>query len=118
LTDAFLYDDICESANKALEVSEKRRPYQISSETVTHISMQMDPQSDGLILDHSDSIVGAKQMNSRIMLELYEIDKSCGKRMIEKWKTGMSITRQLKNERPYSNLEEYIPFRGLDTGAP
>jgi hypothetical protein len=80
--------------------------------------MQMDPQSDGLILDHSDSVVGAKQMNSRIMLELYEIDEPCGKRMIEKWKTGMSITRQLKNERPYSNLEEYIPFRGLDTGAP
>lgn len=48
------------------------------------MSMQMDPQSDGLILDHSDSVIGAKQMNSRIMLELYEIDEPCGKRMIEK----------------------------------
>jgi hypothetical protein len=79
----------------------------------------MDPTGDGLILEHADSVAGAKQMQAKIILGLFDIDQACGQRIVEKWKLGMSVTRLMKRERKtFKSLEEYLPYRSLDTGAP
>lgn len=79
----------------------------------------MDPASDGLIIEHADSVTGAKQMQAKILLDLFEIDQVCGQRIIDKWKLGMSITREMKRrKKTFRSLEEYLPYRSLDTGAP
>jgi ophiobolin F synthase len=71
----------------------------------------MKADSDGLVADESGSVVGAKQMHSKILLDLFAIDEPCGKRIIDTWKDSLSATHGLKNDRPYSSLEEYVPFR-------
>lgn len=78
----------------------------------------MDPNSDGLIFEHADSILGAKQLQSRIIMELLETDEASGKLMIDTWKTVISTARKMKGTQNYSNLEEYIPYRILDVGGP
>lgn len=78
----------------------------------------MDPHSDGLIFEHADSILGAKQLQSRIIVELLNIDEACGKLMIDTWKTLLSTARSLKENQHYKNLDEYIPYRILDVGGP
>ena len=78
----------------------------------------MDPESDGLILNQAESVAGATQMQSRIILDLFDINQPHGQRIINKWKIGMATTRQLKQEKPYTNLEEYVVFRGINVGAP
>jgi hypothetical protein len=79
----------------------------------------MDPTSEGLIIEHADSVAGAKQMQAKIILNLFDIDQVCGQRILNKWKLGMSVTRAMKREKKtFDSLEEYLPFRSLDTGGP
>jgi hypothetical protein len=82
------------------------------------IVFQLDPQSDGLFFEHADSILGAKQLQSRIIVELLSIDEVCGNLMIEAWKDVLSTAQDLKTNIRYTNLDEYIPYRILDVGAP
>lgn len=49
----------------------------------------MDPNSDGLVIEQSESVLGAKQMQLKIILELFEIDEPCAKAVIETWRSGM-----------------------------
>lgn len=79
---------------------------------------QLDPHSDGLFFEHADSILGAKQLQSRIIVELLNIDEACGNLIIETWKNVLSTAQDLKSNIRYSNLDEYIPYRILDVGAP
>jgi hypothetical protein len=81
-------------------------------------AFQLDPHSDGLFFEHADSILGAKQIQSRIIVELLSIDEACGKLMVDAWKTVLSTAQDLKTNVRYSNLDEYIPYRILDVGAP
>jgi hypothetical protein len=74
----------------------------------------MKADSDGLVADESGSVVGAKQMHSKIQLDLFAIDEPCGKRIMAAWKDSLSATHGLKNDRPYSSLEEYVSFRIQD----
>lgn len=55
----------------------------------------MDPNSDGLIFEHADSILGAKQLQSRIIMELLDTDEESGKLMIDTWNTVLSTARKL-----------------------
>jgi hypothetical protein len=80
--------------------------------------LQLDPQSDGLFFEHADSILGAKQLQSHIIVELLSIDEACGHLMIEAWKDVLSTAQDLKSNIRYTNLDEYIPYRILDVGAP
>lgn len=77
----------------------------------------MDPDGDGIVLNDPDSVAGAKQMYSKILLDMFAIDEPCAQRVIDMWKQGLSVTRQLRNGRPYISLEEYIPYRTWDTAA-
>jgi len=85
---------------------------------LANTTFQLDPHSDGLFFEHADSILGAKQLQSRIIVELLNIDEACGNLMIETWKNVLSTAQDLKSNIRYSNLDEYIPYRILDVGAP
>jgi ophiobolin F synthase len=77
----------------------------------------MKADSDGLVVDESGSVVGAKQMHSKILLDLFAIDEPCGKRIMAAWKDNLSATHGLKHDRPYSSLQEYVPFRIQDVAS-
>jgi hypothetical protein len=77
----------------------------------------MEADSDGLVIDEPGSVVGAKQMYSKILLELFAIDEPCGQRIVDTWKDNLSATHSLKNDRPYTSLEEYVPFRIQDVAS-
>ena len=77
----------------------------------------MKADSDGLVIDEPGFVVGAKQMHSKILLELFAIDEPCGQRIVDTWKDNLSATHSLKNDRPYTSLEEYVPFRIQDVAS-
>lgn len=78
----------------------------------------MSAHGDGLILDQPSSVLGATQMQSKIILDLFEIDELLGQQILDSWKDCMTIIRQLRQGTPYTCLDEYVPFRSLDTAAP
>lgn len=51
------------------------------------------------------------------MLGLTTTDKVCAERVMDVWKTMLSTTLKDKTKR-FANLEEYLDFRIIDTGAP
>jgi hypothetical protein len=77
----------------------------------------MDPDGDGIVIDEPGTVIGAKQMYSKIAIDLFAIDESCGQRVIDMWKADVSAIIRMKNHRPYSSLEEYIPFRIRDVAS-
>lgn len=78
----------------------------------------MSAGSDGLVLDQASSVLGATQMQSKIILDLFKLDEPCGQRILDMWKLGMTTTREMESRRRFQSFEEYLPFRSLDTGAP
>jgi hypothetical protein len=52
-----------------------------------------------------------------MMLQLNETDKVCAARVMDAWKTMLSTTLRDK-AKDFSDLDEYIDFRIIDTGAP
>lgn len=78
---------------------------------------QSDRSMDGPVLAQADSVTGAKQIQAKIMMELFAVDKPCGLRIITTWKACMDSNRRIRASPP-TCFEEYVPLRGLDTGAP
>jgi hypothetical protein len=64
------------------------------------------------------STLGTKQIQSKMIMELLSIDKLCAEIVIDAWKTMIATTAKLDKTRPFSNLEEYVDYRIIDTGAP
>ncbi|KAL2139942.1 hypothetical protein VTI28DRAFT_4454 [Corynascus sepedonium] len=60
---------------------------------------------------------GRKQIQAKMMLQLNQTDKVCAARIMDAWKTMLSTTLRDKSKN-FSNLQEYIDFRIIDTGAP
>ena len=98
---AFIYDEHLESAAKAM----------------------FSNQSESAGLDEVElrtlrSDMGTKQLHSKMLLGLMEIDEACAKVVIEAWKTMVATTAKLDKARMFRDLEEYVEFRIVDTGAP
>ncbi|KAL4758128.1 isoprenoid synthase domain-containing protein [Aspergillus foveolatus] len=64
------------------------------------------------------SVLGTKQIQSKMLLELLSIDAPCAEVVIDSWKTMISTTAKQDKNRVFRNLDEYIDFRIVDTGAP
>lgn len=78
---------------------------------------------DNIGLDETEyrtvrSTLGTKQIQSKMIMELLSIDKPCAEVVIDAWKTMIATTAKLDKTRVFSNLEEYVPYRIIDTGAP
>lgn len=83
----------------------------------------MNAHADNLALDETEyrtvrSITGTKQIQSKMLLELLSIDAPCAEVVIEAWKTMISTTTKQDKSRPFENLEDYVDYRIVDTGAP
>ncbi|RDW83563.1 bifunctional terpene synthase/polyprenyl synthetase family protein [Aspergillus mulundensis] len=98
---AFLYDNVVESAARS--------------------TLNMD--TDNIALDETEyrtvrSVLGTKQIQSKMLLELLSIDAPCAEVVIDSWKTMISTTAKQDKKRVFDNLEEYVDYRIIDTGAP
>ncbi|KAL4876926.1 isoprenoid synthase domain-containing protein [Aspergillus karnatakaensis] len=98
---AFLYDNVVESAAKS--------------------NINMD--ADNIALDETEyrtvrSVLGTKQIQSKMLLEMLSIDAPCAEVVIDSWKTMISTTAKQDKKRVFDNLEEYVEYRIVDTGAP
>ncbi|KAK4171121.1 isoprenoid synthase domain-containing protein [Triangularia setosa] len=60
---------------------------------------------------------GRKHLQSKMMQQLLATDTPCAERIITTWKTMLSTTLKQKSE-DFVNLDEYLDFRIIDTGAP
>ncbi|GLB12133.1 terpene cyclase [Aspergillus tubingensis] len=98
---AFMYDNVVESAAKST----------------------LNNNTDDIALNETEyrtvrSVTGTKQIQSKMLLDLLSIDAACAEVVIESWKTMINTTAKQDKTRAFRNLEEYVDYRIVDTGAP
>ncbi|KAL2021599.1 hypothetical protein VTK56DRAFT_6952 [Thermocarpiscus australiensis] len=59
---------------------------------------------------------GRKQIQAKMMLQLTATDRKCAERVMDVWTTMLSTTLKDK-ARNFKDLEDYLDFRIIDTGA-
>ncbi|KAL4801265.1 isoprenoid synthase domain-containing protein [Aspergillus unguis] len=79
--------------------------------------------TDNIALDETEyrtvrSVLGTKQIQSKMLLELLSIDAPCAEVVIDYWKQMISTTAKQDKQRVFDSLEEYVDYRIIDTGAP
>ncbi|KAL2851125.1 isoprenoid synthase domain-containing protein [Aspergillus pseudoustus] len=79
--------------------------------------------TDNIALDDTEyrtvrSILGTKQIQSKMLLELLAIDAPCAEVVITSWKEMIATTAKQDKTRGFDTLEEYVDYRIIDTGAP
>jgi hypothetical protein len=53
-----------------------------------------------------------------MLLELLSIDKTCAEVVIEAWKKMVATTASRDKSCIFENIEDYVEYRIVDTGAP
>jgi hypothetical protein len=84
---------------------------------------QLASNSDNLSLEKTNSptvrsVTGTKQIQAKMVLELMSIDRECGEVVMDAWKTMVATTTKRDKNVQFDNLEEYVDYRIIDTGAP
>ncbi|KAF3905314.1 Dimethylallyltranstransferase [Dactylellina cionopaga] len=98
---AFLYDDL-------MEISEKST---------------LDEYTENLCLNKiqnqtAESVSGAKQIQSKILLEMTKKDPLCTEVVINTWKEMVTIVMGIdRKNRVFDNFDDYIESRILDVGC-
>lgn len=100
---AFLHDNVLESAAKAVEGEND------SSEAFGLRGHQSSKLR---------SVVGSKQIQSKMMLEMLSVDPECANAAIDAWRVMVDTTSKRDKTTPFTNMEDYIDYRIVDTGAP
>ncbi|RAH78110.1 geranylgeranyl pyrophosphate synthase [Aspergillus japonicus CBS 114.51] len=98
---AFMYDNVVESAAKST----------------------INAHADDIALDETEyrtvrSVTGTKQVQSKMLLELFAIDSTCAQVVLDSWKTMINTTATKDKTRAFRDWEEYVDYRIIDTGAP
>ncbi|KAL4994894.1 isoprenoid synthase domain-containing protein [Aspergillus recurvatus] len=83
----------------------------------------LNMDTDNIALDETEyrtvrSVLGTKQIQSKMLLELLSIDAPCAEVVIDSWKTMISTTAKQDKTRVFDNMDEYVDYRIVDTGAP
>jgi hypothetical protein len=117
VVDAFLYDNVLESAAKSTVSMDQNLRMAVTDVT------KLSKNSDELLVEETksksvQSIMGTKQMQAKMILNLLEIDEECAQRVLKTWKTMVSTTAKRDKTKSFQSLEEYIRYRIIDTGAP
>ena len=63
-------------------------------------------------------MVGSKQIQSKMMLELLSVDPECANAAIDAWRVMVDTTSKRDKTIPFTNMEDYLDYRIVDTGAP
>lgn len=79
--------------------------------------------TDNLVLDETEyrtvqSTTGTKQIQSKMLLELLSIDSTCANVVIEAWKEMVGTTASRDKTKIFDNMDDYVEYRIIDTGAP
>jgi hypothetical protein len=53
-----------------------------------------------------------------MLLELLSIDKPCAEVVIQSWKEMAATTVSRDKSSTFDNIEDYVEYRIIDTGAP
>ncbi|PYH40159.1 bifunctional terpene synthase/polyprenyl synthetase family protein [Aspergillus saccharolyticus JOP 1030-1] len=98
---AFMYDNVVESAANST----------------------INAHADEIALDETEyrtvrSVTGTKQVQSKMLVELFAIDPACAQVVLDAWKTMIDTTATKDKTRAFSDWEEYVDYRIIDTGAP
>lgn len=64
------------------------------------------------------SVVGSKQIRSKMMLEMLSVDPECANVAIDAWRFMVDTTAKRDKTIPFTNMEDSIDYRIMDTGAP
>ncbi|KAK5938994.1 hypothetical protein PMZ80_008301 [Knufia obscura] len=99
---AFLHDVVMESAAQAAES-------QVDGEH-DFLSSGFDPETR--------AVIGSKQMQSKMVLGLMSIDPACAEVCVEAWKTMVDTTSGRDKNEAFTNMDDYLEYRIVDTGAP
>ena len=100
---AFLHDNVLESAAKAVQ----------DNNDISETFGLGGYQSFKL-----RSVVGSKQIQSKMMLEMLSVDPECANAAIDAWRVMVDTTSKRDKTIPFTNMEDYIDYRIVDTGAP
>lgn len=63
-------------------------------------------------------MTGTKQIQAKMILELMAIDAECAEVVIDAWRTMVATTTKRDKTRLFKNMDEYVNYRIIDTGAP
>lgn len=82
-------------------------------------SSSKDKDNDAFRLGdmETNAKLGRKQIQAKMMLQLTQTDPVCAKRVMGVWQQMLETTIKDKS-KSFANLEEYLEFRIIDTGAP
>ena len=100
---AFLHDNVLESAAKAV------KDYNDNSEAFGLGGYQSFKLR---------SVVGSKQIQSKMMLEMLSVDPECANAAIDAWSVMVDTTSKRGKTIQFTNMDDYIDYRIVDTGAP
>lgn len=111
-----MYDNVVESAAQ----STVRTPCCYPLHALT---TQINAHADDIALDETEyrtvrSVAGTKQVQSKMLLELFAIDPACAQVVLDSWKTMIDTTATQDKTRAFEGWEEYVDYRIIDTGAP
>lgn len=120
-----MYDNVVESSAKATVSKHGQTDFDTArgSWSLTRYKIQLNTHADNIGLDETEyrtirSVSGTKQIQSKMMLELLSIDPTCAEVVLDSWKTMIATTARHDKAKPFSNLEDYVNYRIIDTGAP
>lgn len=66
----------------------------------------------------ASSVAGAKQLQAKMALMMTDSDEKCAKRVLRVWEEMVSTTVKRAKTDSFQDLEDYIDYRIIDTGAP
>ena len=98
----FIHDNVFESAAKAIKDE---------NENCEGLGLR------GLQSTKLRSVIGSKQIQSKMMLEMLSIDPERANVAIDAWRITVDTTAQRDQTIPFTNMEEYIDHRIVDTAA-
>lgn len=71
---------------------------------------------DVLTIDQNGKDSGAKKMQAQILAEMLAIDAERAVTTMRAWATFIQLASSRPRSIPFSNLEEYLPYRINDAG--
>ena len=59
---------------------------------------------------------GKKEMQSRIFLEMLDIDPECARMTMKAWARFVEVGSSRQHNTRFTSLDKYIPYRIMDVG--
>ena len=61
-------------------------------------------------------LVGKKQIQSKLLLEMMAIDRDCAMVTMKAWAKFLEVGSSRQHDTRFTSLEKYLPYRIVDVG--